>query len=71
MNTRIHKLYTQFLVSLLMLSVCATAFAQNTPGYNNKIPDNIMTPDQVETSIGTLKFFDGAHRPETAEKVYD
>jgi hypothetical protein len=71
MNTRIHKLYTQFLVSLLMLSVCATAFAQNTPGFNNKIPDNIMTPDQVETSIGTLKFFDGAPRPETAEKVYD
>ncbi|MDH3638660.1 MAG: DUF1254 domain-containing protein, partial [Gammaproteobacteria bacterium] len=44
--------------------------AENTPGYNNKIPDNILTPDKVETSIGTLKFFDGAPYPETTEKVY-
>lgn len=33
--------------------------------------DSISTPDKVETSIGTLKFFDGAPYPETAEKVYD
>ena len=32
---------------------------------------SITTPDQVETSIGTLKFLDGAPYPETAEKVYD
>lgn len=32
---------------------------------------SIHTPDQVETSIGTLKFLDGAPLPETAEKVYD
>jgi hypothetical protein len=30
-----------------------------------------MTPDTVQTSIGTLKFLDGAPYPETAEKVYD
>ncbi len=33
--------------------------------------DSISTPDQVETSIGTLKFMDGAPLPETVEKVYD
>jgi hypothetical protein len=41
------------------------------PGYNTEIPDTIMTPDTVETSIGTMKFFDGAPLPETAQKVYD
>ena len=32
---------------------------------------SIHTPDMVETSIGTLKFLDGAPYPETAQKVYD
>jgi hypothetical protein len=31
----------------------------------------IQTPNKVQTSIGTLKFLDGAPYPETAEKVYD
>jgi hypothetical protein len=30
-----------------------------TPGYNNEIHEKIMTPDKVETRIGTLDFFDG------------
>ena len=42
-----------------------------TPGYNTKIPKSIMTPDKVETRIGTLKFFDGAPTKETAELLYD
>lgn len=33
---------------------CVSAFAENTPGYNEEIPADIMTPDSVETSIGTL-----------------
>ena len=33
--------------------------------------DSISTPNKVKTSIGTLKFIDGAPYPETAEKVYD
>jgi len=42
-----------------------------TPGYNHKIPAKIMTPDQVETSIGTLTFFDGMPDDPTVEKLYD
>jgi hypothetical protein len=42
-----------------------------TPGYNNKIPEQIMTPDTVETRIGTLKFVDGFPTRETTQKVYD
>ena len=63
--------HRRILLSLLLLGVSAAGSAQNTPGYNNKIPEGIMTPDTVETSIGTLKFFDGAPYPETADKVYD
>jgi hypothetical protein len=42
-----------------------------TPKYNTKIPAKIMTPDTVETRIGTLEFFDGIPTKETAALVYD
>jgi hypothetical protein len=42
-----------------------------TPNYNTHIPPEILTPDEVETSIGTLEFLDGAPLPHTAEKVYE
>jgi len=44
---------------------------QPTPGFNNPIPAKIMTPDTVETRIGTLEFFDGLPTQETAQKVFD
>ena len=44
---------------------------QVTPGYNTPIPAKIMTPDSVETRIGTLNFFDGLPTKETAQKVFD
>ncbi|MBT6066541.1 MAG: DUF1254 domain-containing protein, partial [Proteobacteria bacterium] len=42
-----------------------------TPGFNTLIPESILTPDSVETSIGTLNFFDGFPDEETVSKVYD
>ena len=57
--------------SLLILGTDAAGVAQNTPGYNNKIPENILTPDKVETRIGTLKFFDGQPDADTVKMVYD
>ena len=42
------------LASVLVLGSSAAAFAQNTPGYNNKIPESILTPDHVKTPIGDL-----------------
>lgn len=38
---------------------------------SKEVLDSISTPNEVETSIGTLKFLDGAPYPETAEKLYD
>jgi len=46
-------------------------FADATPGYNNEIPESIMTPDKVETRIGTLEFFDGLPNKETVRLAYD
>ncbi|MBK8295171.1 MAG: hypothetical protein IPK93_10505 [Solirubrobacterales bacterium] len=40
-------------------------------GYNTPIPTEILTPDSVDTRIGTLEFADGFPSDETAEKVFD
>ncbi len=42
-----------------------------TYAQTTEIQHGILTPDQVETSIGTLNFLDGAPLPETVELVYD
>jgi len=36
-----------------------------------EIPAGILTPDKVETSIGTLEYFDGVPSKETSAYVYD
>ncbi|MBA7592777.1 hypothetical protein ES708_34971 [subsurface metagenome] len=35
------------------------------------IPEGILTPDKVETSIGTLEYFDGVPTKATTENVYN
>ena len=35
------------------------------------IPASVLTPDSVETRLGTLRFFDGFPDEETVRKVYD
>jgi hypothetical protein len=44
-------------------------------GATAQVPEEVLhsiqTPNEVNTSIGTLKFLDGAPLPETAERVYD
>ena len=42
-----------------------------TYSQTTEIPQGILTPDLVETSIGSLQFMDGAPLPETAELVYE
>jgi len=42
-----------------------------TTNYNTDIPGEIMTPDAVETRIGTLTFVDGVPTPETTRLAYD
>ena len=35
------RISTLFVPSILLLGVSTPGLVQNTPGYNNKIPDNI------------------------------
>lgn len=67
--------YSSALLASAFLSVGLQGQAvfaeQVTPGFNNTIPPSIMTPDKVETRIGTLDFFDGMPSRDTVQKVYD
>ncbi|MCP4401830.1 MAG: DUF1254 domain-containing protein [bacterium] len=59
------------LVFVSMMAPHAGVAEETTPGYNNPIPEQIMTPDKVETRIGALEFFDGMPTPDTVKTVYD
>lgn len=41
------------------------------PGYNTPVPSKILTPDRVESRLGTLEFTDGVPTAATAELVFD
>jgi hypothetical protein len=49
----------------------AIAEKVRTYAQTTDIPEGILTPDVVETSIGTLNFRDGVPELETAELVYE
>jgi hypothetical protein len=69
--TRIAYLAIAALTGALSLG---TAQAQTPPPkmkMTTPIPPPITTPDSVDTSIGTLKFFDGFPDDATVQKVYD
>ena len=50
---------TSVLLGVLVATACVSAQETPTPGFNNKIPESVLTPDTVETKLGTLEFFDG------------
>ena len=57
---------------MAVILTAAMAFATVASAEVSKeVMDSISTPNEVKTSIGTLKFLDGAPYPETATKVYD
>jgi len=53
------------------VAVCLLFIGNSYAQVDDETLRSIMTPDKVETSIGTLRFIDGAPLPETAQKVYD
>lgn len=55
-----------------MAGVASTAVAKAPKmKMTTSIPEEITTPDKVETSIGTLNFFDGVPTEKTVKTVYD
>lgn len=62
----------EFIYLLILVSPVSTVHAQqSTYRMSTDIPPSILTPDTVETSLGTLRFFDGFPDAATVEKVYD
>ena len=53
------------------LAACAGLTGPAAPAPNPDIPESILTPDRVDTSIGTLRFFDGLPDEATVEAAYD
>ena len=56
--------YKQYFIAVALVCAMAfatTAFAADAPKMKmtTPIPEEITTPDTVETRLGTLKFFDG------------
>ncbi len=64
------------ILSLLMISIAIAPAVSKagpdkaTPGYNNKIPESIMTPNKVKTMVGTLEFFDGIPNEKAATTLF-
>ena len=52
-------------IATTIFTACATSLA------NAAIPPSLVTPDKVETRIGTLDFKDGMPSKDTLAKVYD
>jgi hypothetical protein len=65
--------YVVLLMTFLFFGTLFTShlYAQVAPGYQTPIPQSILTPDKVETRLGTLDFFDGFPTTKSVDKVYD
>jgi hypothetical protein len=57
--------------ALALLAFSATPSSAQQYKYQTPTPPGVATPDQVETSIGTLHLSDGYPDPATVKKVYD
>jgi len=73
MTTASTKTLSMVLAVSFVGVIAATTFAAEPPRMKmtTDIPESIMTPDTVETRIGTLSFFDGYPDDATTQKVYD
>ncbi len=70
-TTNTHPSFATMKSILLSLALTVLTVATASAQVSQEVLDSISTPNEVETSIGTLKFLDGAPLPETAEKAYE
>ncbi|PQP33472.1 hypothetical protein C6A37_12740, partial [Desulfobacteraceae bacterium SEEP-SAG9] len=62
----------RILLILALVGLTTAVFAQSPEmKMTTPIPESITTPENVQTSIGALKFFDGVPTGKTTETVYD
>lgn len=69
------KAISSFSLSVILAALVFGGISANAQQARYKmttdIPASITTPDVVETSLGTLRFFDGFPDEATVQKVYD
>jgi hypothetical protein len=69
---KIQSFFAATLAGLVLAGPLGAASADShSYSQTTDIPKSITTPDNVETSIGTLRYFDGVPNAESVEKVYD
>jgi hypothetical protein len=59
------------LFSAVLAATIATTALSKDYKMTTPIAPGVATPDQLETSIGTLNLTDGFPKPDTIEKIYD
>ncbi len=60
----------RILLILALVGLTTAVFAQSPElKMTTPIPESITTPDNVQTSIGSLEFFDGVPTGKTTESV--
>jgi hypothetical protein len=64
-HSRLRRLVTGLAASTFLVGTIGASAQTTAP------PASILTPDKVETRIGTLDFKDGMPSKETIEKIYD
>jgi len=69
------KPFSEFSLSVALVAIVFGGISTNAQeaGYKmtTGIPASVATPDSVESSLGTLRFFDGFPDDSTADKLYD
>ena len=58
-------------LSCAVAAACSTSAVLAEPKYKADVPSSIVTPDEVKTRLGTLRFKDGAPDAKTVKLVYD
>lgn len=53
------------------LLIGGPSLAEEKPEFSAEVPSSIIVPDEIETRLGKLKFFDGLPSQETVELAYD
>ena len=67
------RIQMTILTTLIIALTSATVFAADAPKMKmtTNIPQEITTPDSVDTRLGKLRFFDGLPDEQTVKKLYD
>ena len=65
------KSASMFMAHLVLTTGVLVALASSVSHAQSAIPPSLVTPDKVETAIGTLNFQDGLPDKATLDKVYD